>query len=322
MTTLFVATTGGHLAQLKNLSERIPCDGPALWVTSRNEQSTSLLAGRDVEYVRPVGCRSIRGVLRCAPIAHRLWRERGITRAVSTGSGIALGFLPYLAARGVECHYIESAARVNGPSLTGRVLRWVPGVRVYTQYPHLAGGRWGYGGSQFDIYRPVRIDRPFGDLVRVVVTVGASVYPFRRLIESLVPLLAPDGELHRATGLPVEVLWQTGPAPVDDLPIQTKPFLPITHLAEALAEADLVVSHAGTGSALLSFGAGKAPLVVTRERRFGEAVDDHQRQLATELHRRGLVHHREIGAITVDDLLAARSTAVRTCQEPQPFQLS
>ena len=217
MTTLFVATTGGHLAQLKNLSERIPCDGPALWVTSRNEQSTSLLAGRDVEYVRPVGCRSIRGVLRCAPIAHRLWRERGITRAVSTGSGIALGFLPYLAARGVECHYIESAARVNGPSLTGRVLRWVPGVRVYTQYPHLAGGRWGYGGSQFDIYRPVRIDRPFGDLVRVVVTVGASVYPFRRLIESLVPLLAPDGELHRATGTPVhtqsvmvKLAWLTG----------------------------------------------------------------------------------------------------------------
>ncbi len=156
----------------------------------------------------------------------------------------------------------------------------------------------------------------------MVVTVGASVYPFRRMIESLVPLLEPDGALHRATGLPVEVLWQTGPAPVDDLPIQTKPYLPITQLAEALSSADVVVSHSGTGSVLLAFDAGKAPVVVTRERRFGEAIDDHQRQLATELGRRGLVLPRELGAITVDDLLAARSTAVEKLRKPPPFQLS
>ncbi|PKW16035.1 GNAT family N-acetyltransferase [Saccharopolyspora spinosa] len=322
MTTLFVATTGGHLAQLHSLSERIPADGPAVWVTSRNEQSTSMLADRDVVYVPPVGGRSVPGVLRCLPIAHRLWRARGITRAISTGSGIALGFLPYLAARGVECHYVESAARVNSPSLTGRLLRWVPRVRVYTQYPQAAGRGWRHGGSQFDVYRATTADRPLGDRLRVVVTVGASAYPFRRMIESLVPLLEPEGALHRATGLPVEVLWQTGPAPVDDLPIQTKPYLPITQLAEALSSADVVISHSGTGSVLLAFDAGKAPVVVTRQRRFGEAIDDHQRQLATELGRRGLVLHREFGQITVDDLLAARSTAVGTLREPPPFQLS
>ncbi|MGW1680631.1 GNAT family N-acetyltransferase [Saccharopolyspora sp. NPDC002376] len=322
MTTLFVATTGGHLAQLHSLSERIPADGPAVWVTSRNEQSTSMLADRDVVYVPPVGCRSVRGVLRCLPIAHRLWRDRGITRAISTGSGIALGFLPYLAARGVECHYVESAARVNSPSLTGKLVRWVPRVRVYTQYPHAAGRGWHHGGSQFDVYRATTADSPPGDRLRVVVTVGASTFPFRRMIESLVPLLEPGGAMYQATGLPVEVLWQTGPAPVDDLPIQTKPYLPITELAEALSKADAVISHSGTGSVLLAFDAGKAPVVVTRQRRFGEAIDDHQHQLATELDRRGLVLHRELGDITVDDLLAARSTAVGTLREPPPFQLS
>lgn len=321
MTTLFVATTGGHLTQLNSLSYRIPEEGPAVWVTSENEQSTSMLTGRDVEFVRSVGARSVWGVLRCLPIAHGLWRRKHLTRAISTGSGIALGFLPYLAARGVECHYIESAARVSGPSLTGKVLRWVPGVRVYTQYPHWAGGRWRYGGSQFDSYEPAHVPRPLGDRVRVVVTVGASVYPFRRMVESLVPLLATDGPLHQATGLPVEVLWQTGCAPVDDLPIQTKPFLPITQLAEEMSSADVVISHAGTGSALVAFGAGKAPVVVTREHRHGEAIDDHQGELAAELSRRGLARQRAIGAITVDDLLDMLPVAVRSLHAPLPFEL-
>ncbi|MDQ3276000.1 MAG: glycosyltransferase family 28, partial [Actinomycetota bacterium] len=158
MTTLFVATTGGHLTQLAGLASRVEA-GRAVWVTHANEQSRSLLADRDVEYVPYVGVRNLVDVLRCVPTAHRLWRRRGITRVISTGSGIALGYLPYLAARGVECHYVESAARVRGPSLTGRVLRWVPGVHVYTQYPAWAGGRWRYGGSEFDAYEPVAARR-------------------------------------------------------------------------------------------------------------------------------------------------------------------
>ena len=89
----------------------------------------------------------------CAPT--RCYRRRRPTRAVSTGSGIALGYLPYLAARGVECHYIESAARVSGPSLTGRILRWVPRVRTYTQYRHWSDAHWHYGGSGFDAFEPV-----------------------------------------------------------------------------------------------------------------------------------------------------------------------
>lgn len=321
MKTLFVASTGGHLAQLNRLSARVPTHGPGVWVSDANEQSRSMLAGLDVEFVQPVECRSVLGVLRCLPTAHRLWQEKKITRAISTGSGIALGFLPYLAARGVQCHYIESAARVNGPSLTGKILRWVPGVRLYTQYPHWANRHWRYGGSQFDSYEPVRTERPFDDCIRVVVTVGASSDPFRRLIEHLVPLLAQEGPLHHATGLPIEVLWQTGATPVDDLPIPAKPFLPITQLADTMSSADIVISHAGTGSALMAFETGRAPLLVTRDPRRGEAIDGHQRELAQELSRRGLARHVEIDAITADELLEMRSVSVRTVHEPLPFGL-
>ncbi|HEU0088681.1 MAG TPA: glycosyltransferase [Pseudonocardiaceae bacterium] len=322
MTTLFLATIGGHLTQLNELSTRVPTDGDPLWVTNASEQSTSLLAGRDVQYVPYVGTRSVVGVLRCIPAARRLVNSRKLTRAVSTGSAIALGYLPYLAARGVECHYIESATRVRGPSLTGRILQWVPGVRTYTQYPQWENSRWRYAGSVFDGYEAVPAPPQLGDQVRVVVTAGAATeYPFRRLFERLVPLLVPDGELHRVTARRPIVLWQTGDTEVGDLPIHPLRALPAAELAAALARADIVVSHAGTGSALAALDSGRFPLLVPRAAGQGEAPDNHQPQLAGELARRGLALHREADSVTVDDLLATLSVAVRRSATPPPFEL-
>ena len=322
MTTALIATTGGHLTQIVGLAERIPPDRESVWVTHANEQSTSLLSGLDVEYIPYVGVRDVPGVLRCVLRAHSMYRRRRPTRALSTGSGIALGYLPYLAARGVECHYIESAARVGGPSLTGRILRWVPGIRTYTQYRHWSGLHWDYGGNGFDAYEPVPADRPLGDRIRVVVTVGtATEFPFRRLVVALAGVLGPGGELERAAACPVDVLWQTGCTPVDDLPIHPTPFLPAAELAAALAAADVVVCHAGTGSALANLAAGRFAVLASRVAAFGEAGDDHQRELAEELAARGLAMHRSPNAITAEDLLATRRTAVRRLTNVPAFAL-
>jgi UDP-N-acetylglucosamine--N-acetylmuramyl-(pentapeptide) pyrophosphoryl-undecaprenol N-acetylglucosamine transferase len=322
MTTLFVATTGGHLTQLDSLASRIPPNGDELWVTHANEQSRSLLADRDVEFVPYVGVRNVPDVLRCIPDARRLLERRKVTRAVSTGSGIALGYLPYLATRGVECHYIESATRVSGPSLTGRVLQWAPGVRTYTQYQSWADQRWGYAGSVFDGYESTAVPRVPDGVVRVVVTVGAATqYPFRRLFEHLAPLLAAEGPLAQASALPVEVLWQTGDTPVDDLPIKATPALPAAELGTALAAADIVISHAGTGSALAALNAGRYPILATRDCARGEQVDDHQQQLATELARRGLAMNRDAQSITIDDMVETLGISVQRTASPPPFAL-
>jgi UDP-N-acetylglucosamine transferase subunit ALG13 len=330
MTTLFVATTGGHLTQLDSLASRIspngdPNDDPnddVVWVTHANEQSRSMLADRDVEFVPYVGVRNVPDVLRCIPNARRLMERRKVTRAVSTGSGIALGYLPYLAARGVECHYIESATRVSGPSLTGRILQWVPGVRTYTQYQSWADQRWDYAGSVFDGYESTAVTRVPDGVVRVVVTVGAATqYPFRRLFEHLAPLLAPEGALAQVTGLPVEVLWQTGDTPVDGLSIRATPVLPAAELGAALGKADIVISHAGTGSALAALNAGRYPILATRERARGEQVDDHQHELATELARRGLARHRDAQSITIEDMVETLGISVRRTASPPPFEL-
>jgi UDP-N-acetylglucosamine transferase subunit ALG13 len=326
MTTLFVATTGGHLAQLDGLSRRIPRipgDSDSVWVTHANEQSTSLLAGRDVEYVPYIGFHSIPGVLKAVPHAQRMYSQRRITRAVSTGSGIALAYLPYLAARGVECHYIESAARVTGASSTGRLLRRVPGVHTHTQYPHWTDPGWHYGGSSFDVYQPRQDSQPreLGDVVRVVVTVGtAGEFPFRRLIEPLAALFGEDGPLSKATERPVQVLWQTGCTPVDGLDITATPFLPAAELNAALAQADFVVAHAGTGSAMAVLDSGRFPLMALRKERFGEAGDDHQQDLAAELERRGVARTiADPAELTVDDLLDTLTMSIVKTDDPPPF---
>ena len=174
MTTLFVATTGGHLAQLFELAGRMNGLGQdRLWVSFDNEQSRTLLDGEEKVFIPYIAERDVAGVLRALGYAHQIMRApRTVTAVVSTGSAIALSFLPYAALRGIEAHYIESAAFVGQSSLTGRVLQNIPGVRLYRQYPHAARGRWKYGGSVLDGFQGVCV-KPRG-VKRVLVTVGTD----------------------------------------------------------------------------------------------------------------------------------------------------
>ncbi|HVG93671.1 MAG TPA: glycosyltransferase, partial [Planctomycetota bacterium] len=56
----------------------------------------------------------------------------------------------------------------------------------------------------------------------------------------------------------------------------------------AMAAADVVVTHGGSGSCLEAVAIGHVPVIVPRRRSLGEAADDHQSDLANELARRGL----------------------------------
>lgn len=322
MTTLFVSTTGGHLSELLRLTGQISGGDRAVWVTHDNAQARSALAGRDVEYVPFVAPRNLLHVLRCLPSAHRLLRTRGITRAVSTGSGIALGYLPYLAMRGVECHFVESTTRVDGPSLTGRVLARLPRVNTYSRYRpgtrrEWPAARWCYAGNDLDGFRAVPVPRvPVGRL-RVVVMVGTcGDFGFERMLRPLSALLAPGGPLERTAGMGVDVLWQTAGLPVAHLGIDATPFLPSDDLDAAVAAADIVVCHAGVGCATGSLRAGRLPVLVARAGRYGEASDDHQWEFAAELERRGLACHVDPASLTAGDLLATLQHTVVAVPAP------
>jgi UDP-N-acetylglucosamine transferase subunit ALG13 len=310
MTTLLVASTGGHLRELHALHRRLGLDGPRVWATFDTPQSRSLLAGESVHHVAFTASRDARHVVTNVPRAARILAEGRYDRVISTGSAIALSFLPPAAALGCATHYIESAARSEGPSVTGRLLMRVPGVRLHTQYAGWADAPWRYGGSVFDAYEPVpRAPRP---IRRVVVMVGTLDFGFRRLVKRLVHLLPDEAE----------ILWQTGSTDTRDLRLRRpRPALPADELRAELARADLVIAHAGIGSALDALEAGHRPVLVPRRELYAEHVDDHQTLIARELAARGLAVSGEAHALTVNDLEEAVGLGVRRRAEPELFLL-
>ncbi len=314
MSTLLVSSVGGHLAELHRLVPRFEgIDSDRMWVTFDTPQSRSILQGENVVFVDYTAPRDLKNVVRHTGVAMRLFRgQHPFTTVLSAGSGIALSFLPLARARGASCHFIESATRSTGPSLTGRLLRRVPGIVLYSQHRNWARAPWRYEGSVLDGYAPAPPSPKPPEIGRIVVMLGTMPYPFRRFVERLIEILP--------RGLAVD--WQVGHTDVEDLAITAQRWLPGEALQRAIGDADVVVAHAGMGSALAALDAGKCPILVPRLSAFGENIDDHQLQIASELTRRGLAVVRSVEELDVTDLYEAATRPVLRNHQPMSFRLS
>jgi UDP-N-acetylglucosamine transferase subunit ALG13 len=309
---LLVGSTGGHLEELARLRPRLtPKPADVEWVTFDTEQARHVLRGEIVHYVPMVKPRDVMAAARTWLPAQRILSAGRFDRIVSTGAAVALPFLVQARLRGMSAHYIESAARSEGPSLTGRLLRAVPGIHLYSQYPTWSTERWQFRGSVFDGFAPGS-PRQLGAIDRVVVTLGTQRdYGFERAVRALV------GVLKDVCTLSATVLWQTGSTNVNGLPIRGHETVPAAELVQAIAEADLVIGHAGVGTALTSLEAGRHPVLLPRLREHGEHTDDHQLQIAAELQRRGLALAQPPDKITAAALAeAARATVVAVADPP------
>lgn len=112
------------------------------------------------------------------------------------------------------------------------------------------------------------------------VSVGTDHHPFVRLLTWV--------ERFSATHPDVHVVVQHGYSPAPRL-VEAHEMLAASPLIELLEKADAVVTHGGPGTILEARGAGHTPVVVPRERRFGEHVDDHQVRFVTRLAGSGMV---------------------------------
>ncbi len=315
MTTLLVASTGGHLKELHHLYKRLSgVGGPFRWVTFDTPQSRSLLDGETVDFAPFVGGRDPVNVLRNLSDARDILRTYDVDTVVSTGSAVALPYFALARFRRLRCHYIESAARSDGPSVTGRLMSRIPGVYLYTQYPVWAGKRWLYRGSVFDAFEPAAsVHEQISQLKRVVVTLGTyRGYGFPRLIERLLEILPPE----------TDVLWQTGDTDTSGFGFSGHYALPERDLTQAMREADVVISHAGVGTALAALEVGKCPLLVPRRLSLGEHVDDHQIQVARELGNRGLAVSVDADDLRYDDLIEVARKKVATLAQAPVFLTS
>jgi UDP-N-acetylglucosamine transferase subunit ALG13 len=314
VSTLLVASTGGHLKELCNLKDRLALAGPLRWVTFDTPQSRSLLADEQVDYVPFVGGRDPLNVTRNLLTAKQILRDAELDTVVSTGSAVALPYFALARVKRLACHFIESAARSDGPSMTGGLIGRIPGVNLYTQYPSWADARWRYGGSVFDAFEPgVPALESAGRVERVLVSLGTyRGYGFQRLVRRLLEILPPEAE----------VLWQTGDTDVSELGVVGHEAMPEHEFTQAMSEADVVVAHAGVGTALAALEVGKCPVLVPRRMALGEHVDDHQTQIADELGERDLAVVRQADELAYSDLLAAASRSTVALAQAPPFMMS
>jgi len=151
---LLVCSTGGHLLQLVALRE-VWEDASRVWVTFDRSDARSLLSAEPVVHAfgptsRAFGLRAVVNTLRNAALA---WRVLSATRPaviLTTGAGVAVPFAWVGRLRGARVVYVESLTRIDGPSLSCRLIAPVA-ARVYGQWPELtrAVRRARYAGNVF-----------------------------------------------------------------------------------------------------------------------------------------------------------------------------
>ncbi|WP_375477336.1 glycosyltransferase [uncultured Jatrophihabitans sp.] len=292
---LVAASTGGHLVQALRLISKLPTADVEL-VTFENAQSRALANERRVTFVPYIAARSPGAVLRAGKIVNDLLRAREFAAVASTGGAVALSALLPARARGIRAVFIESFSRFDGPSTSGRMLAYVPGIERYAQHVSWITPRWTYRGSIVgDLAAAgtpaVRAPGP----PRYFVTLG-TVRPWRfdSMVDAVLRCLPADAS----------VVWQLGVTDRDDLPGIAKLELEQAAFDEAIDNADVVISHAGIGTAIHILERGKKPILIPRRSVRREHVDDHQVQACRALEARGLAVYREVDELTRDDLTA------------------
>ncbi len=111
----------------------------------------------------------------------------------------------------------------------------------------------------------------------IFVTVGTHEQPFDRLAEAVDDL---------ARTLDEEVVIQTGYCTYVPKYCTYSKFYPYSRMLELVEQARIVVTHGGPSSFIMPLQVGKTPIVVPRQEKYGEHVNDHQLEFALQVQQR------------------------------------
>jgi UDP-N-acetylglucosamine transferase subunit ALG13 len=302
---LLVATTGGHLAQLVKWSSHIGSNDDSLWITFRTPQSESLLHDRRVIFMPYVGSRDFKGASKAflRIMKDVDWRKEKFVSAVSTGAAVGVMGLSAARLHGIPSFFFETVSRVSGPTLSGKMASYVPGIQTFCQYESWAGGRWRYrpGSLLLDSYSKTSRTRQPDPSIFVTLGTGEG-YRFDALVDAVL-----------ATGLPDErTVWQLGFTTREGIPGRVVDHMPYAEFEKCARDADVVVTHAGVGSLMSLLDLGVCPVVIPRRAKRNEVVDDHQLQIAALLQERGIAVVAEPEELTADTLVEASSRGVES----------
>lgn len=139
----------------------------------------------------------------------------------------------------------------------------------------------------------------------IFVTVGTHEEPFDRLIAGADRALSE-------VGLITDTFMQVGYS-------RTRPscafreFLPFAEMQRMIERSDVVISHGGPGSILPVLALGKPIVLVPRQRKYGEHVDDHQVAFCRRLSK---THHCPL-VLDIEHLASAIRLATSSAEVPE-----
>jgi beta-1,4-N-acetylglucosaminyltransferase len=134
---MLVCSSGGHLQQMLAL-EPVWSAYSHMWVTFDKSDARSLLADERVVYAYSPTNRNVKNLLRNLVLAWRTLRRVRPRVLLTTGAGVAVPFAWIGRMLGVRIVYVESFTRIEGPSLTGRLVAPIA-HRAYVQWPEMEG---------------------------------------------------------------------------------------------------------------------------------------------------------------------------------------
>ena len=136
---LFVASTGGHLAQLTAMQQEWAGD-ERVWVTFDKADARSSLRGERVVHAYHPTTRNVPNAMRNLVLGFRVLARERPEVVVSTGAGVALPFFVVARLSGTPSVYLEVVDRVDSRTMTGWFCRalatrfcvqWTEQARLY-----------------------------------------------------------------------------------------------------------------------------------------------------------------------------------------------
>lgn len=129
----------------------------------------------------------------------------------------------------------------------------------------------------------------------IFVTVGTHEQPFNRLVECIDKLVEKGA-------ITEEVIMQIGYSTYEPKHCQFSKLIPFQQMVKNVQDARIVITHGGPASFIMPLQYGKIPVVVPRQKKFNEHVNNHQLEFCNA------VAERQKNIIVVEDIESLEKT--------------
>ncbi len=116
----------------------------------------------------------------------------------------------------------------------------------------------------------------------IFVTLGSQKFQFNRLLKAVDDQIA-DGRITDT------IFAQIGASDYKPKNYKYKEFLDRDEFADWQSKCDIVITHGGTGAIIGAVKKGKKVIAIPRRKKYGEHVDDHQKQLISQFRELDLI---------------------------------